>query len=354
MPDYKPTSIGTQLVSDASDRLSSLGDFLQKQGLAKAQQGLEKQKLQNERDMPKLTAQAQGSAKDADITRLQGMKDSGLVEPGGTAKVGEVSTGADPYAKMLNQQHQREANQGGKLYATATKAAAPIQGQLDALEGMHTLLDNPNSVDQKQLGAMGARLTEGSGQRLLQSLVQTLGAPSSIAGDANKAANYVLGAAKSGLTPQQTNAFRENLFKHQALLEGQASDAQKQVMQAGSLIAPDLGPEKSQAAASMAFEHSNGVLSRLKQRQVGYAQSGGGMQPGAQPAQHSQPPQGVGGWLKSLIPGMGGEQSPQAPQAAQSGGQQGGQRPIKTLRNMRTGETKQVYGDTGEDVPNGQ
>lgn len=278
----------TNPVDEANLRNYGYGNVLE-QGNKAAEAFQNLAKLLQQKKMPGIEAAAKSKMADEDVARVKGMKASGLVEEGGSASSGTVHTGANAFARMFQHQQQIEAQQGQKLYGEAKKQIGSIESQLQSVSNMHDLLDNPNAVDQKQLGAMGARLTEGQGQRLLQSLVHELGAPPSIAGNAEAASNWVLGQAQSGLTAAQSNAFRQNLFKHQSMLEQQLQDGKEQFSKSAGLIAPGLTPDKHQIAINAASGHSDNLLKSLHQRQQDYQQRSGTQIPGQMPAQQAQP-----------------------------------------------------------------
>lgn len=247
----------------------------------------------NDTQLAKLRSYLSGQEKqkesDIDLNMLK--KTQGMApNDASSVQFGKAHIGADPMAHLMMQTQRRDAAEGQKLYGEAQKTAKPIDSQLQSLHAMHQLLDDPNSMDQKQLGANFARLTEGQGQRLLQSLVHELGAPPSLAGDAQGLANYISGAAKSTMTADQRNAMRQNLFKHQAEIQAQHEDAKNAFSQGAQLVAPDLTPDKHQLALSSAFGHSDKLLGDLNTRRQAFeGQQKAPVVPALLPQQQAQP-----------------------------------------------------------------
>jgi hypothetical protein len=260
---------------------------------------------------------------------------------GGNGTVSLSQQEQNPYL----QNSRMEAQQGQKLYSAAQNAVKPVEGRLQAMSMMHQLLDNPNNIDQKQLGALQARLTEGQGQRLLQSLVETLGAPKSVAGNSVDASNWLFGQAKAGLTAPQQNAMRENLFKHQAEVEQEYNNGKQGFLQSASLVAPNLGPDKQMQAISAAGLNSDSLLQNLHKRQEAYAKQGGGQVPSPQqPNQVAQPQtvmdkgmSGLASFFSKLNP-LGGGSAPQAPQAAPQGNDPAYQRYLELQKKAGMGQ----------------
>lgn len=307
---------------------------------AGAEYGTQNLRGQQETQLAKLKSYLEGEAykqkQSQDLETLQKMKDQGLVPGGGSARVGELSSGADPYVHMLQRQQSMEANQGKQLYQTAQKQVTPIEQQLQAMSTMHQLLDDPNSVDQKQMGVLQARLAEGPGQRLLQSVVKSLGAPDSVSGDVNKASNYLFGQAKSGFTADQSNAMRQNLFKRQSEVEAAYSDGKDQFMKGAPMLAPQLGPDKVQQAIGAATIHSDNLLKGLHSRQQAFeSQQGSQVVPQNLPPQQATPSSGSPSVLQRLgnfLRPQGAIQPPQ-PQAAP---QQAPQKPLNSVGAMNS------------------
>ena len=359
MPDYRNAAagVGLQQLLQGLQPLNEYGNEIQKQKAAS--------------DQLKLASILKGQATDEDIARLQKMKESGLVEEGGQGKVGEVSTGADPYAKNLQRGQLLESNQRKAISQNASKAASGYESQVDALNTIHTLLDNPNSIDQKQLGAMEARVTEGQGQRLLQSLVQELGAnPNDLQSKGVSLWNYVTSQAKGGVSSDKLQAFRDNLYKHQDEISQQVNNIKNQQYNNASFTGTTLLPQVAKQGVDAAFsgvDSGMGVLNSRKQKDFQQRLPPPGTPPSNYNSQLPKDP-GILGSVKNAVSNSplgrffnpGQSQQPQAaPQQPQMSSPATpptpqGQRPMKTLRNKVTGAIKQVYTDTGEDVPGGQ
>jgi len=116
------------------DQIDKLSEFLQKRNEDQA-------KYANEEKLVRLQNLLKGQSTDEDIARLQRMKDQGLVEEGGQAKVGEVSTGADPYARAYQQNQFKDIQRLQQDQSAVNKEMQPVTKGLGEIKQAHGLLD---------------------------------------------------------------------------------------------------------------------------------------------------------------------------------------------------------------------
>lgn len=127
-----------------------MGSYLENLVNAASRESIESGKdladTQRATQVAKLQALLKGQVADQDIERVKKLKDSGLLQPGGSAKVGDVSVGADPYSKnIMNQQHgQAQAIKG--VFDTYNHGLGKIQDSAQAsMEGMDLINDPKNT-----------------------------------------------------------------------------------------------------------------------------------------------------------------------------------------------------------------
>jgi hypothetical protein len=148
---------------------------------------------------------------------------------------------ADPQAKADAQKASRKSIQAKRLKDVAGKDLKPIIEQLGTLDLYNEMLDNPNAFDQKKLQVLGARLVEGPGQRLLDSVIQAMGAnKGTLEGTVQDKMNYLTGQAKAGLPENVRNAMRETSFKYLKELSPQYEETKSKFKAYAPSIAPDL------------------------------------------------------------------------------------------------------------------
>lgn len=240
------------------------------------------------------------------IAGLKQLQDSGMVPDGGSAGVEGVTIGKDPTLAIMAGQQKSQANEGAKLQQYAGKTLGPLKAQADALETMKQLIENPNSVNDQQLAVAQARLAEGPGQRLLQSVIEKSGASHTGAGGLVDLQNWARGGGMSKLQPGQVQAMQDNLQQHVKQLQQQAADAGSQYHAQAAFIAPHLSPDQHEAMFQSYAQPFSGAVQRLSPPKTG-----------VDPAVHNQQlnPQpraaGVVDRLKNFLTG-GGSADPQA------------------------------------------
>lgn len=133
-------------------------DAYQQSKEAQLKQLLQAKQQQGQQDLLKQQQAGELANKQAmqqsDLATLQKMHDQGLVENGGQAKAGELSTGADPYARMLSQQQHGSASAIQHATDQYMKGAGKLQ---DVAGSINEGLDAIN--DPKQIGSVGAART---------------------------------------------------------------------------------------------------------------------------------------------------------------------------------------------------
>lgn len=203
------------------------------------------------------------------------------------------------------------AKEGGALKKLSDASFKNFDTQFSTIENTHRLLDENSRVADKQIAVNLARLSEGQGQRLLQGVIQAMGAGNTtLQGSAQDKINYVLGTANSGFTPEQRNAIRKNLMGHANELKQQFEDAHDQFTQTAPVIAPNLAANGTLLnAIAPAGLTSKRHIDRLSKREAAYQQQSlAAGSPPAQPSLQFQPPNqgGLAGWLKGIAGGIAG------------------------------------------------
>lgn len=123
-----------------------------------------------------------------------------------------VTRGFNP-ATITNQQ-DKLYNAEAKEVHKAGKPLDDISDTLDQIRTINTLAKSPNAYDQKNIAVLQARIAEGKGQRLLQSVIQSFGAKGeSLPGWLASMANKVQGGASSTITPEELRQLSEHTQK---------------------------------------------------------------------------------------------------------------------------------------------
>lgn len=130
----------------------------------------------------------------------------GITPEGGVS----VSQADQDYMQRMNGQLSRDAGTLEKLNKEHLKGST---GQLDTVNIINQLLDNPTQLNDINLQTRLARLYEGDGQRLLQSVIQKAGGKPDLIRSGADAVNFLLGTAKSGLSADKVNAIREEALQ---------------------------------------------------------------------------------------------------------------------------------------------
>lgn len=230
MAEVKPLSL-----ADLLGQINDTAAFFQKQKEAEAGRQNEIEKIRTAQRLKEETANRQYQTVKGDVEAASGKGkkiSAHLGEGGATYMENEV----DPLTKLLTNTGQDTK----RLDKAAQDTFKNDSAELDSVLTIHKLLDNPNSVDQEQIKTALSRLSEGNGQRLLQAVILHAGGNPSLLNDADKAANFLTGAAKSTFTPDQKDAIRQNLFNHEDLLSSRLGPKMEQYRKLAASRGPTL------------------------------------------------------------------------------------------------------------------
>jgi hypothetical protein len=293
-------------------RTAALQQYLQK--------GQQEHDLKVKQMEPELAGQKQQSINDVNLDTAEDPRLQSLANEGGSVKVGDLSFGANPYTRAMASQGARTSQQAKALAAEAAKTVKPLSDQASTLQLYNDMLDNPNSYDQKKLQVLGARLVEGPGQRLLDSVVQAMGASgNTLQGTAQDKMNYLMSTAKSGLSPQQINAMRETSFKYHDELAPQYEEARNKFTTYAPQLAPDIAAQGNlQPLIDAQFQTGNRTFDSLSKRREAFKSAAGKNTTLQNPNPIYQQPTSPIDKLKSFF--GGGQSAAPAPAAPQQGG----------------------------------
>lgn len=213
-----------------------------------AAQGLERDKQDNQLKTLLLGKQQQLALEqqkqelaNEQASDLQGTQKLADMAPGGASySYGKARLGQDPMAKMALKQQQGVQSQRGAFGKEVSASYKDIPSTLDTVELLNQYLDDPNSFNDKKIAVLQARLAEGKGQRLLQSVIQSFGNKASGLKSATDMFNYLSGQATSGIPDEQRNAVRKSSFDVAAEAEKQYGDITQQLKARGQAVYPDL------------------------------------------------------------------------------------------------------------------
>lgn len=267
-----------------------------------------------------------GAAKQKQAEEIQSVKDlmdSGKLNEGGSVKIGDVTAGKgfDPNKVAMAGNKAMQSEMGALDKAPASKDLAGIKGQLQNVNYMHDLLDDPNKMDEGTFMALKAQAAlGGSGSRAIGQVMHALGGnDKSLSGSWEDFKNQITGSANTTRTAAQINAARDSAFKYQNELEGRYKDASAQLQAQAPQYAPSMaqsGVLQSQLAARMAPQENllKGLNAR-KQAYTGQTKAAGVGNTLGQPAQPYAQPQGVVDKLSSFLRGSpaAAPQQPAAP-----------------------------------------
>jgi len=264
---------------------------------------------------PAIAGQKQGAQNEANLRTLLNPQLQGQVNEGGSAKVGDISVGGNPYAKMAMQgPHQAQA-----FLKTAQGAYKDINSNLDAAQ---TTLDNlnlGNSAGDKAAAISEAKLMLNGG-RGIPSIVPMLSGDPTMATDAQKAMNWLQNTPNvPTLQPAQRDALREMVFSRNQQTAQQHQQTAAQLAQQGPLVAP----QADYAGLTNSFVNpAQQKLDRINKMQSEYQAQRAKMQPQSavsQPSTASPNPTTLDK-LKTLF---SRGSAPQAPQQAPTNPQAG-------------------------------
>lgn len=193
-------------------------------------------KVQAEGRAPELAGKKQAAQNQSNLETMLRPEVQGLVRQGGSAKVGDISLGADPYAKLLAQgPHQAQA-----FMKTAQGAYKGINDQLDSAQATLEALNHGNSTSDKLALINEARLAAGSGgSRAIAKMVDVLSGGATSAGNFQDKINWLQNTPNiPTMQPAQRDAIRESVFNRIPQVEQQHQQVQAQLAQQGAISAP--------------------------------------------------------------------------------------------------------------------
>ncbi len=257
-----------------------------------------------------ITAGAEQAAKNEEnIKTLNDPRVQDLVNEGGSASVGDIHLGGNPYAKLAG----AGSKEAQAFLKTAQSSYKPINEQLDAGQSTIDMLNQGNANSDKLALINEARLAAGQGgSRAISHMVDLLSGGQTAASDFQGKLNWLQNTPNiPTLQPAQRDSIRESTFNRLNQLEQLHNQAQAALAQQGAIIAPHA--DYSTLLGSVATPVSQ-KLSNLKKMQAEYQSQRSKMSPNAvsAPAQANDNPTTLDR-LKSFFGGS----SQQAPQQAQ-------------------------------------
>lgn len=254
-----------------------------------------------------MDAQNYAAKGDVDLATLQKLNDSGLVESGGSAKAGELSTGADPYAHM----QAKGAQQGAAFNKLVEGTYKPINEQLNASRSTLDALNQNNPVSDKLALISEGRLAAGSaGSRAIGQMVDVLSGGKTANQEYQDKLNWLQNTPDQvTLQPGQRNAIRESVFARMPQLTQQHQQAAAQLGSLGPATAPQADYGSILKAHTTPADAN---LQQIGQYQQDYMKARGPAGPISNPSVATPNPSNLDR-LKSFLLGSG--QSGASPQA---------------------------------------
>lgn len=269
--------------------------------LQKAQEMLPIQRQQAQQQSDINYAQSQRERQSAIDTAKQ-MMGEGLVNEGGGLSVGKdsigITRGVDPN-RVANQEDKILGAEAREVHKQG-RGLDDLSDVLDQIKTIHALAKSPNAYDQKNLAVLQARIAEGKGQKLLQSVIQSFGgtgqsAPGWLAGMANK----VQGGAAATITPEEMRQLVEHTYKMGDEFSSRFSNELDKFKQVAPSVAVRTARINPAAVENMINSHAKKGLDAInelnasKQQYQETAAKAGRVVPAAPPPQE----QGTLAWL---------------------------------------------------------
>lgn len=209
---------------------------------ANAEQGAQNEALSREAALkkylqgqePVIAGRKQAAVNAENLKTLQSPGVQDLTNEGGSAAVGDIHLGGNPYAKMAMQgPHQAQT-----LLKNAQGAYKDINSNLDASKTTLDALNLGNSAGDKAAAISEAKLMLNGGKGI-PSIAPMLSGDPTMAGDAQKSLNWLQNTPNiPTLQPAQRDALREMVFARHDQTKQQHQQASQQLMQQGPAIAP--------------------------------------------------------------------------------------------------------------------
>ena len=171
-----------------------------------------------------------------EITKRQGR---GTLPSDSNITINGVTIGKPPVDPAIKAAAdlQKERLGFGKEAQVAYK---DLPASTETVELLNQYLDDPNSFNDKKIAILQARLAEGKGQRLLQSVIQSFGNKASGLKTTTDMFNYLSGQAKSGIPDEQRNAMRKSSFDVATQTQRDYEDITSQLKARGVAVYPGL------------------------------------------------------------------------------------------------------------------
>lgn len=217
-----------------------------------------------------------------------------------------VKAGDTSYSESESDPSAKGANEASKLALHAKNTLKDVEAQLDAVNRIHELLDNPSALKDKNIQVALARSYEGAGQKILQAVVSAAGGKPDAIQKGTDFVNFITGAALSGLSKDKLNAIRE-----EASAQGRmAIEAWKDKSSLFTQTAPSIAPHSADVTAQInAYTTRGNQLSqKLADRQKAFLdQAGAASKEGNTTVPQYNPPTTTGdkvrGKLRDLFTG---------------------------------------------------
>lgn len=215
MPDYRSAAEDQRqkMQSSLYDALSGFANRQQRSDLAQSQQqhdmAKQAQEAHNSQELAKFkdTLGQQGIERNVktaeDLSSRHPRAGVGIAEGG---NVNITPPARDPYI----QTHQMAGNEAQKLGKEWSGISKDYDNGFTALNNIHTGLAANSTTGDKQVAVNLARLTEGKGQKLLQSVIQTMGGNPSMFKSKEEATNWIASQANTGLSPAVRRAIAQH------------------------------------------------------------------------------------------------------------------------------------------------
>lgn len=263
---------------------------------------------------PAIAGQKQAAQNAENLKTLNSPELQDLVNDGGSAKVGDLSLGGNPYAKMAGQ----GPKQAQAFIKSAQGAYKSVNDQLDASQSTLENLNLGNSTGDKLALINEAKLgLAGSGGRAMGQLISLLAGDPSLASDSQKAMNWLQNTPNiPTLQPAQRDAIRESVFGRLGQTNQQHQMISQQLLQQGALAAPQTDSGSIVKSFTGPVDQK---LQRLGQMQSQYQtqrQKMGAQNPVSQPSQANANPTTFDRLMSFLHRGGNGQPQAQAPQQA--------------------------------------
>lgn len=265
---------------------------------------------------PDVAGRKQAAQNESNMKTMNDPRVQNLVNDGGSAKVGDISIGGNPYAKMAN----AGPKEAMAFLKNAQGAYKGINDQLDSAQGTLDALNQGNAASDKLALINEARLAAGAGgSRAIKSIMDSLTGGKTVGMDFQNALNYMQNTPQDVvMQPGQRDAIRESVYGRMGQVGQMHEQAKQQLMQQGPIVAPHADTAGIISSLVTPADQKLQKLKSMQQQYQSQRQSMQGQPSVSRPSQADANPTTFDR-LKSLFSGGGPQQAPAAaPQ--QSGG----------------------------------